>query len=503
MQRLDRILLPSASKGAVPIVFCDRAGLPDLLKSLNPWEAAQASGQKFEAAPGTHLLLTDPHGATAGILYGFDFRARAPDPFQVARLARLLPPGAYRLSAEAPQRQLAALGWLLESYAFDRYRKTDVKQAALVCPEGTDRQALLRIAGAVHHARDLINTPASDMGPAALAAAARNLAGRHGARFKVTAGQALARHFPMVHAVGQASPRSPRLIDFTWGRSKDARITLVGKGVCFDTGGLDIKPAAGMLLMKKDMGGAAGVLALAEMIMGQKLPVRLRVIIPAVDNAIAGNAYRPGDVLTARNGTTVEIGNTDAEGRLILADALALADEEAPDLLIDMATLTGAARVALGPDVAPFYVEDDQFASDFSRCGVTQHDPVWRMPLWTPYERLIEFEIRRHQQRVRKRLRRFHYRGPVPAPFRPAFAPSCPSRCFRMDSGGPSGPAVRRRGTGCPGPFFPSRRPLRLIACLRFAVSGGRMKRFRNDIVAESAGDGGRSDDRRGVETLA
>ena len=166
----------------------------------------------------------------------------------------------------------------------------------------------------------------------------------------------------MVHAVGQASPRSPRLIDFTWGRSKDAKITLVGKGVCFDTGGLDIKPAAGMLLMKKDMGGAAGVLALAEMIMAQKLPVRLRVIIPAVDNAIAGNAYRPGDVLTARNGTTVEIGNTDAEGRLILADALALADEEAPDLLIDMATLTGAARVALGPDVAPFYVEDDQFA---------------------------------------------------------------------------------------------------------------------------------------------
>ena len=224
MQRLDQILLPSASKGAVPIVFCDRAGLPGLLKSLKPWEAAQASGQKFEAAPGTHLLLTDPHGATAGILYGFDSSARAPDPFQASRLARLLPPGAYRLSAEAPQRQLAALGWLLESYSFDRYRKTDVKQTALVCPEGTDRQALLRIAGAVHHARDLINTPASDMGPAALAAAARNLAGRHGARFKVTAGQALTRHFPMVHAVGQASSRSPRLIDFTWGRSRTPRL---------------------------------------------------------------------------------------------------------------------------------------------------------------------------------------------------------------------------------------------------------------------------------------
>jgi leucyl aminopeptidase len=228
------------------------------------------------------------------------------------------------------------------------------------------------------------------MGPAELATAARKLARSHGARFKVTLGQALARQFPMVHAVGQASPRSPRLIEFTWGRPTDAKVTLVGKGVCFDTGGLDIKPASGMLLMKKDMGGAAGVLALAEMIMAQKLPVRLRVIIPAVDNAIAGNAFRPGDVLTARNGITVEIGNTDAEGRLILADALALADEEAPELLIDMATLTGAARVALGPDVSPFYIDDDRFAAELSRHALAQNDPVWRMPLWAPYERLIE-----------------------------------------------------------------------------------------------------------------
>ncbi len=290
----------------------------------------------------------------------------------------------------APESRLIALGWLLDSYAFDRYKKSNASAAALVCPARADRAELLRIAGAVHNARDLINTPASDMGPAELEAAARKLAASHGARFKVTRGAALKRQFPMIHAVGQASPRGPRLIDFSWGRAAAPRVTLVGKGVCFDTGGLDIKPASGMLLMKKDMGGAANVLALAEMVMAHRLRVRLRVLIPAVDNSIAGNAFRPGDVLRSRGGATVEIGNTDAEGRLILADALALADEEAPEILVDMATLTGAARVALGPDLAPFYVDNETFAAELIRHAASQNDPLWRMPLWMPYDRLIE-----------------------------------------------------------------------------------------------------------------
>jgi leucyl aminopeptidase len=241
--------------------------------------------------------------------------------------------------------------------------------------------------------RDLVNTPASDLGPAELEAAARQLVAAHRVRLRVTKGAALHRGFPMIHEVGKASPRAPRLIDFTWGPARAPKVTLVGKGVCFDTGGLDIKPASGMALMKKDMGGAATALGLAQMIMQAKLPVRLRVLIPAVENAIAGNAFRPGDVLRSRKGLTVEIGNTDAEGRLILADALALADEEAPDLLIDMATLTGAARVALGPDLPPFYTDDEKLAADISRAAAAENDPLWPMPLWEPYFRLIESPV--------------------------------------------------------------------------------------------------------------
>jgi len=239
-------------------------------------------------------------------------------------------------------------------------------------------------------ARDLINTPSNDMGPEELAAAAQDLAAEFGASFGCTIGDELEKHFPLIHAVGMASSRAPRLIDIGWGDPAHPKVTLVGKGVCFDTGGLDLKPSSGMLIMKKDMGGAANVLALARMVMDAKLKVRLRVLIPAVENAVAGNAFRPLDIFTSRKGITVEIGNTDAEGRLVLADALALADEEKPDLLIDLGTLTGAARVALGPDLPPFYTNDETLAADLSRCAVKENDPLWRMPLWAPYDNWLD-----------------------------------------------------------------------------------------------------------------
>ncbi|MGL6181615.1 MAG: leucyl aminopeptidase family protein, partial [Aestuariivirga sp.] len=262
-----------------------------------------------------------------------------------------------------------------------------------VCPARVDRAEVLRSAAAIFMVRDLVNTPASDMGPDQLEAAAREVARSHRARLRVVKGRALERGFPMVHHVGKASPRAPRLIDFSWGSPRAPKVTLVGKGVCFDTGGLDIKPSSSMLLMKKDMGGAANVLGLAQMIMAAKLPVRLRVLIPAVENSIAGNAFRPGDVWRSRKGLTVEIGNTDAEGRLILGDALALADEERPDLLVDMATLTGAARVALGPDISPFYTDDDATAEALGKAAVAENDPLWRMPFWRPYNRLFESAV--------------------------------------------------------------------------------------------------------------
>jgi leucyl aminopeptidase len=249
------------------------------------------------------------------------------------------------------------------------------------------------VANATYHVRDMINTAANLFGPDELESEARAVARKFGARVAVTKGKALAKEFPLVHIVGAASPREPRLIDFSWGKPGDRKLTLVGKGVCFDTGGLDIKPSASMLLMKKDMGGAANVLGLAHLIMQAKLPVRLRVLIPAVENSIAGPAFRPGDVFKTRKGLTVEIGNTDAEGRLILCEALALADEESPELLIDMATLTGAARVALGPDLPPFYTDDDKLSESLSRNGLAVNDPLWRLPLWTPYYSLIETPI--------------------------------------------------------------------------------------------------------------
>ena len=383
-----KILLPFTARG-IPLSLI-RAAEWKLFHSNLPSETktwADANGFKAEA--GKVLLVPGKEGALAAVLAGVS----ESDPFVSGQISRLLPEGTYALDARPKDSHLAVLGWCLEAYSFGNYGKAPSRAIRLVCPRDVNRDAVLRSARASFLVRDLINTPASDMGPDELEAAARALAGAFKAKLKVTSGKALEREFPMIHAVGRASPRAPRLLDFSWGPLKAPKVTLVGKGVCFDTGGLDIKPASGMLLMKKDMGGAATVLGLAQMIMAAKLPVRLRVLIPAVENSIAGNAFRPGDVLRSRKGITVEIGNTDAEGRLVLGDALALADAEKPDLLIDMATLTGAARVALGPDLPPFYTDDDALAREIDEAGGQENDPVWRMPYWRPYARLFESSV--------------------------------------------------------------------------------------------------------------
>jgi leucyl aminopeptidase len=271
-------------------------------------------------------------------------------------------------------------------YGFDRYKKKNARKARLVTPPGVDGGEISRIADNLFLARDLINTPANDMGPAELEAAARALAKVHGAKVSVVSGAALKKNYPLIAAVGQGSDRAPRLIELNWGKANAPLVTLVGKGVCFDTGGYDLKPSAAMLTMKKDMGGAACALAVAGMAMGAGLNLRLRVLIPAVENSVSGSAIRPGDVFTSRKGLTVEIGNTDAEGRLILADALADADDQGPQLLIDIATLTGAARAATGMELPPFFTDDDKLSADLMRIGAATQDPLWRLPLWRGYE---------------------------------------------------------------------------------------------------------------------
>ena len=372
--------------------------------SLETWLAAQpeslarwVSGTRFSAGAGETLLLPGADGAPVAAAFGLGPSSRrARGRFGLAAAALALPQGAWHLvpdPAAAPDAEAlaeAALGWLLAGYGFARYAGKLPQTADLVAPAGIDAARIEAIAAAEFLTRDLINTPANDMGPAELEDAARDLAQRFGASVEVTTGEALlSRNFPLVHAVGRASPRAPRLIDLRAG-DRGPRLTLVGKGVCFDTGGLDIKPSGSMGLMKKDMGGAATVLGLAQMILTLGLPVRLRVVIPAVENAVDGSAFRPQDILTSRKGLTVEINNTDAEGRLVLADALALADEEAPDLMVSMATLTGAARVAVGPDIAPFFTRDAGVAAALAAAGDRVRDPLWQLPLHPGYEVLIE-----------------------------------------------------------------------------------------------------------------
>lgn len=380
-------LLAFPHEASLPIWLVNDATWPGILEKFPAPTRAFAKAQGFEAKAGSHCLLPDADGNILGVVFGLDGKdAKRIDPFLPGKLVTLLPDGVYRFETQAPNPTLATLAWILGAYSFNRYRKRADKSARLVPPEGVNVDEVSRIADAVITSRDLINTPTSDLGPDGIEAAARKLAEKHGASFKSIVGDDLLKqNFPMIHAVGRASATPPRLIDFTWGKEGAPRVTLVGKGVAFDTGGLDIKPAASMLMMRKDMGGSAATLALADMIMGANLPVRLRVLIPAVENSISGNAFRPGDILQTRKGITVEIGNTDAEGRLILGDALTLADEETPDLIVDFATLTGAARVALGPELPAFFTDDDVLALDIARHGNAQNDPVWRMPLWQSY----------------------------------------------------------------------------------------------------------------------
>lgn len=360
-----------------------------------PAVLAWADAQGFEGKPGQVLSIPDGQGRVTRVLAGLPAQ---PDPFSYAAIAQALHGGDYRFASplKAEQAELAALGWALQDYRFSRYRKPPGKAAPrLVWPEAADKARVKAVHDAIVLARDLINTPAGDLGPAELAEAAALVAKAHKAKLRIVSGEALRKGYPLVHMVGRAAAahRQPRLIDLTWGSPKAPKLTLVGKGVCFDSGGLDIKPASGMLLMKKDMGGAAIMLGLAQAVMARKLNVRLRLLIPAVENAISGDAFRPGDVMRSRKGLTVEIGNTDAEGRLILADALAEADAEKPDLLLDAATLTGAARVAVGPDLPALFSPDDGLADAMLKAGLAAADPLWRLPLHTPYRDYLDSKV--------------------------------------------------------------------------------------------------------------
>ncbi|HEV7277216.1 MAG TPA: leucyl aminopeptidase family protein [Devosiaceae bacterium] len=372
-------------------LICVEEGRLDAADLQQP-QLAWAAANRFSGQRGRLLPLPGEGGSVAGYLFGLGDAVDRP--LLVTGLAAAaLAPGAYSLAGSFGDPTLAALGFRLGAYRYDRYR-TAGEQPVLAVAEGADMAEVDRLTEAATIARDLVNTPANDLGPVAFEREIRALAARHEMQVTAIVGDdLLAQNFPMVHAVGRAAQEAPRLLDLHWGPEDAPRVTLVGKGVTFDTGGLDIKPASSMLLMKKDMGGAANVLGLAHAVMDAGLRVRLRVIIPVVENSISASSFRPGDVLPSRNGMTVEIGNTDAEGRLILADALALAVEDEPEFLLDMATLTGAARTALGPELPPLYTNDDSLAEDLTREGLAWDDPLWRMPLWPAYDSMLKSKI--------------------------------------------------------------------------------------------------------------
>jgi leucyl aminopeptidase len=385
--------LVRTARNAVPLHAVASGDLKRFLASRSKRDAAYLKETGFTAREGELRLVPGGTGGVACYVLGL---GKTTDILALATFSEQLPAGTYAF-ADVPDELGGAngtLAWLLGTYQFTRYRKGKTFGAKLVVPKGVDAEEVTRIAEGVFLGRDLITTPPNDMGPEELANAVRDLAKKHGAKVTVVAGEALLRqNYPLIHAVGKGSERAPRLASFTWGRAGAPKLTLVGKGVCFDTGGYDLKPASGMASMKKDMGGAATVLAIASMVMGAKLDVRLRVLVPAVENSVSGTAYRPSDIFPSRKGLTVEIGNTDAEGRLVLADALAEADSEAPELLIDIATLTGAARTATGFELPPFFTDDEALAAGLMKHAALTNDPMWRLPLWRGYESTLNSTV--------------------------------------------------------------------------------------------------------------
>ena len=392
---MSDLFLPAEwSAPTIPIIALTTNDLAAHLGPLSTETTAYVRACGFEAKPGQWLAVPGPRGVSS-VLFGVPAGPAAPS-LLPGKLPTLIPNGDYHFASGFDDLELASIAFGLGAYRFSRYRGAADKTPGirLKLDRSVDTSTVIRLVRASALARDLVNTPANDLGPAELATAIRDALEPLGASVSEIVGDdLLAQGYPLIHAVGAGSDRAPRLVDARWGNPAHPRVTLVGKGVVFDTGGLDIKPDSAMLLMKKDMGGAANVLGLATAIIGANLPVNLRVLVPAVENAISGRAFRPGDIFRSRKGLTVEIGNTDAEGRLVLADALALADEEAPDLLIDMATLTGAARVALGPDLPPFYTRDDELAARLQTIAMDSADPLWRLPLWAPYESMLDSKI--------------------------------------------------------------------------------------------------------------
>lgn len=392
MAGFETLLLPDRGEPAQNIKLIEGAEFAAWFEALPKAHRTLVEAQKFQGKKSEFVILPGLADDQAS------YFATAPEALGVWDLAGLvarLSAGTYRIDGRQPGQ--AALGWLLGQYRFDRYRPDLASPDAriLLTSEPAQIDETVRLANATALVRDLVNTPALDLGPAELAEAVAAVAKTQDATLRVTKGDELETGYPMIHAVGMAAEkkRAPRLIELEWGRSDAPRIAIIGKGVCFDSGGLDIKPASGMKLMKKDMGGAAHAIALAQLVMQARLPVRLHLLIPAVENAIGGNAFRPGDILRARNGLTVEVDNTDAEGRLVLADALTRAGEDKPELVIDFATLTGAARVALGPDLPALFCNDHGLAAELSQASISCHDPLWRLPLWSGYDDMLKSEI--------------------------------------------------------------------------------------------------------------
>ncbi len=382
------------SSSSLPLQFVGKSKWASWLKAQSAAQRAWVESLGIAGSPGDVAVLPGDDGKAAGAVLVIP---DAPILWDFGALSSKLPIATWRLAGDTAPVSMTdvAVAIGLGAWKFERYRATKSKAGPrFVWPESADKKRATAIVEAISMARDLITTPSSDMGPAELAAAAQGLAKAHKAKIKVIVGDdLLKRNYPTIHAVGRASTRAPRLIDLTWGKASDPKVTLVGKGVCFDTGGLDLKPAAGMLMMKKDMGGAATVLAVASMIMATRLPVRLRVLVPAVENSVSGNAFRPMDVITTRKGITVEIGNTDAEGRLILCDALHEGASEKPAMMINCATLTGAARVALGPDLPALFCNNDELAGALVAAGEKVTDPMWRMPLFAPYRQMLASKV--------------------------------------------------------------------------------------------------------------